>query len=193
MGAEPMYFAMKMSIVSARSGRLRRRHAITAPEDAMRFFALGLLALLAPAAMADEPIRWTVSISGGSKIEIPVFFAEGDGRLLGGFAHNYGQTFEPEEYPHSQLRQYRTHTYGKSLFEYLKDMNVSDGDKVTYQVDKPSLAAISSTSADGKVVFYGMCQKHRIVTCFDIVYDTKDQAMFGPIVERIARSFRKNR
>ncbi len=147
----------------------------------------------APLAVAKEPIKWTVSISGGSKIEIPVFLAEGDGRLLGGFAGNYGQTFEPEEYPDVELRQYRTDTYGKRLFEYLKDMSVGDGDKVTYQLDKPSLAAISSISADGKVVFYGMCQKHRIVTCFSIVYDKKDQAMFGPITERIARSFRKNR
>lgn len=155
--------------------------------------ALGVLMLPAPLAAAEKPIKWVKSLSGGSEIEIPDFFAEGDGRLLGGFAENYGQTFEPEEYPDAQLRQYRTHTYGKSLIRYLKDMNVSDGDKVTYQVNKPSLAVISSTSADGKVVFYGMCQKHRIVTCFDIVYDTKDQATFGPIVDRIARSFRKNR
>ncbi|CDX59014.1 exported hypothetical protein [Mesorhizobium plurifarium] len=154
--------------------------------------ALGFLMLSAPLAAAEKPFKWVKSLSGGSEIEIPDFFAEGDGRLLGGFAHNYGQTFEPEEYPDSQLRQYRTHTYGKSLFQYLKDMNVSAGDKVTYQVDKPSLAVISSTSADGKFVFYGMCQKHRIVTCFDIVYDTKDHATFRPIVEHIARSFRKN-
>lgn len=154
---------------------------------------LGFLALSAPLAAAEKPIKWVKSLSGGSEIEIPDFFAEGDGRLLGGFAENHGQTFEPEGYPDSQLRQYRTDTYGKSLFEYLKNMNVSEGDKVTYQVDKPSLAAISTTSANGKAVYYGMCQKHRIVTCFDIVYDTKDQATFGPIVERIARSFRKNR
>lgn len=156
-------------------------------------FALGLLMLSAPRAVAGEPIKWTVSRSGGSEIEIPVFFVEGDGRLLGGFAENYGTVFNPEVYPDAELRQYRLNTKDKRPFEYLKNEIVGEGDKVTYKLDKPSLAAISGTSANGTFIFYGMCQKHLIVTCFDMIWNKKDQATFRPIADRIARSFRKNR
>ncbi|WP_256753494.1 hypothetical protein [Mesorhizobium sp. Mes31] len=156
-------------------------------------FALGLLMLAQPLAVAKEPIKWTTSISGGSTIEIPVFFVEGDGRLLGGFADNHGQTFDPIGYPDAELRQYRADNNKMSPFEYLKQAVVGDAHKVTYKLDRPSLAAVSGTSADGTAIFYGMCQKHRIITCFDMVWNKKDQATFGPIAERIARSFRKNR
>ncbi|TSE10586.1 hypothetical protein C1D09_014635 [Mesorhizobium intechi] len=163
--------------------------------DAIRAvgFAFGFLMLSAALAAAEEPIKWTVSISGGSKIEIPVFFAKGDGRLLGGFADNHGQTFDPIGYPDAELRQYRAGDNKMSPFEYLKQAIVGDADKVTYKLDRPSLAAVSGTSADGKAIFYGMCQKRRTITCFDMVWNKKDQATFGPIAERIARSFRKNR
>ncbi|CCV08008.1 exported hypothetical protein [Mesorhizobium metallidurans STM 2683] len=156
-------------------------------------FALGLLMLSAPLAVAGKASEWTVSISGGSEIEIPVFFADGDARLLGGFAENFGTAFEPKQYPGVQLRQYRADTTNKRPFEYLEEELVGDTEKVTYKLDKPSFAAISGTSADGTGIFYGMCQKHVIVTCFDMHWDKEEQAMFGPIAERIARSFRKNR
>jgi hypothetical protein len=153
---------------------------------------LGSLMLATPLVAAKEPIKWIESLSGGSRIEIPEFFEDGDGWLLGGFAENYGSVFLPASYPDAEFRQYRA-LEKMTPFKYLKQAITGDDSIVTYKIDKPSLAVISGTSADGKIVFYGMCQKHRIVTCFDIVYDTKDQAIFGPIVERIARSFRKNR
>ncbi|PBB32744.1 hypothetical protein CK214_11390 [Mesorhizobium sp. WSM3882] len=58
-------------------------------------FALGFLMLWAPFAAAEEATKWTVSVSGGSKIEIPALFADGESRLLGGFAENLGPAFEP--------------------------------------------------------------------------------------------------
>ncbi|TPM34486.1 hypothetical protein [Mesorhizobium sp. B2-3-5] len=123
--------------------------------------ALGFLMLSAPPAPAEEPIEWTVSTSGGSKIEIPVFFADGDARLLGGFAENLGTAFEPKEYPGVQLRQYRAGTRKKSPFEYISAELVGNTDNVTYKLDKPSLAAISGTG-----IFYGMCQKTRYCHLF---------------------------
>ncbi|MER9918089.1 MULTISPECIES: hypothetical protein [unclassified Mesorhizobium] len=156
-------------------------------------FAFGLLALSTPMAVAKEPIKWIESLSGGSKIEIPEFFEDGDGWLLGGFAENYGSVFRPASYPDAELRQYRALEKKMTPFEYLKQAIVGDDSIVTYKIDRPSLAVISGTSPDGEFIFYGMCQKHRTVTCFNMHWNKKDQALFQPIAERIARSFRKNR
>lgn len=155
-------------------------------------FALGLLMLAQPLAVAKEPIKWIISISGGSKIEIPAFFEDGDGRELLTDGISHGTTFSPKEYG-IYLRQYRIFDEpDKRPFEYIRE-KTSGESKATYKIDKPSLGAISGTSADGTQIFYGMCQKQVIVTCFDIFYDKKNQALLGPIVERIARSFRRNR
>jgi len=155
--------------------------------------ALGLLAASAPLAVAEEPIKWTVSVSGGSKIEIPAFFEDGDVRELLTDGRSHGTTFSPKEYG-VYLRQYRIFDEpDKRPFEYIKE-KVSGEGRVTYKIDKPSLGAISGTTADGTRIFYGMCQKRRgTTTCFDMSWNKEDQGMFGPIVERIARSFRKNR
>ncbi|RUV02927.1 hypothetical protein EOA60_04620 [Mesorhizobium sp. M1A.F.Ca.IN.020.06.1.1] len=75
----------------------------------------------------------------------------------------------------------------------MKKQLVGDTGRVTYNLDKPSVVVISGTSADGAEIFYGMCQKHRLVTCFDMHWTKDKQAMFGPIAERVGRSFRKNR
>ena len=155
-------------------------------------FAFGLLVLSPPLALAEEPIKWIESLSGGSKIEIPEFFEDGDGRELLTDGESHGTTFSPKEYG-IYLRQYRIFDEpDKRPFEYIRE-KTSGESKATYKIDKPSLGVISGISADGTQVFYGMCQKRIIVTCFDIFYDKKDQALLGPIVERIARSFRKNR
>ncbi|WP_143749046.1 hypothetical protein [Mesorhizobium sp. WSM3868] len=105
-------------------------------------FALGFLMLWAPFAAAEEATKWTVSVSGGSKIEIPALFADGESRLLGGFAENLGTAFEPEKYPGVQLRQYQADTNKKSPFDYIKKQLVGDTDRVTYNLDKPSVAVI---------------------------------------------------
>ncbi|ESW99284.1 hypothetical protein X769_23880 [Mesorhizobium sp. LSJC268A00] len=154
-------------------------------------FAFGLLALSALPAVAKEPIKWTVSVSGGSEIEIPVFFKDDDGRELLTDGVSHGTTFSSKEYG-VYLRQYGIFDEpDKRPFEYIKEKTSSEG-KATYTIDKPSLGVISGTTPDGTRVFYGMCQKRIIVTCFDIAYDKKKQAVLDPIVERIARSFRKN-
>lgn len=167
-------------------------------------FALGLLALSAPAAMAEEPIKWVVSNTAGSRIEIPSFFVDGKVEPIRVTAE--GKMFLPKNYPDAYLQQYQADNSLKP-YDYIEIMLVeNDADyetdydiahpyyKVTYRFDKPSLGAISGTSAYGTVVFYGMCQRHntRKITCFDMSWNKKDQAIFGPIAERIARSFRRN-
>lgn len=138
-------------------------------------------------------MKWTESISGGSRIEIPIFFEDGDTRELLTNGKSHGTAFFSQEYG-VYLRQYRIFDEpGKRPFEYISEKTSAER-RVTYKIDKPSLGAISGTTADGTRIFYGMCQKRQgTTTCFDISWNKRDQGMFKPIVERIARSFRRHR
>jgi len=168
-------------------------------------FAFGFLVLSAPHTGAEEPIKWITSLSGGSQIEIPSFFADGKIEPIHVFAE--GKKFQPRNYPDAELNQYQANSSSKP-FDCIKALLVDGSadydadyatddefrnpkDKVTYELNKPSLGAISGTYANGTIVFYGMCKKGHAAnpTCFDMTWSKKDQAMFGPIAERIARSF----
>ncbi|TIR16666.1 MAG: hypothetical protein E5X34_25375 [Mesorhizobium sp.] len=172
-------------------------------------FALGLLAASSPFAMAEEPIKWIVSTTGGSQIEIPSFFADGKVEPLSSFSE--GLTFTPKNYPDTHFRQYEG-SGTITPFGYIARMLVDDtenyedqtkdyyernhpGDKVTYTSDNASIGAVSGTRAYGALIYYGMCRKHAtdIITCFDMTWSKKDKAIFEPIAQRIARSFGKDR
>jgi|GEM_PF-5504203 len=175
----------------------------------MRLFvlALGLLALSAPAATAEEPIKWVVSNTAGSRIEIPSFFANGKVEPL--YTFSVGLTFTSKNYPNAQFRQYEG-SGTITPFEYIARMLVDEnedyedqkakyernhpGEKVTYTSDKPSIGIVSGTRAYGSLIYYGMCRKRDpdIFACFDITWSKKDKAIFKPIAERIAQSFGKD-
>jgi len=167
--------------------------------------ALGLLALSAPAAMAEEPIKWVVSDTGGSRIEVPSFFVEG--KVDPSFLE--GKSFKPKNYPGAEFRQYDG-SGEITPFEYIRRIIVGDEDddykpeylikhppdKITYTSDKSDIGVISGTHEYGKLIYFGMCRKHEPdihITCFDMTWSKKDKAIFEPIAKRIAQSFRKNK
>lgn len=156
--------------------------------------APGLLVASALFAMAEEPIKWIVSTAGGSQIEIPVFIADGNTRLLKGGGKD-GLIFDSKEYG-VEFSQYKViDGTNKRPIDYVYDQVFPRGSEVTYELDKPLLGAISA-EIPGKIpyIYYNMCQKNgNKNTCFDISYRRNDQSLFKPIVERIVRSFRKNR
>lgn len=150
---------------------------------------LALALLIAPTASAvaaDDD--WTQSTSGGSTIQIPVSMTEGWVRALSENGQEVGTAFEPTD-PPAQLRQYRTASTG-SPFAYISAAIASDAAEITYSVDKPAMGVVSGLSADRSEIFYGMCRKAETVYCFDMHYPSQMQASFGPIVTRIAASFR---
>lgn len=156
--------------------------------------AFGLLMGSPPFALAKEPLKWTLSRHGGSTIEIPVFIADGNTRLLKG-GGKYGLIFDSKEYG-VEFSQYKViDGTNKRPIEYVYDQVLPKGSAVTYELDKPLLGAISM-EIPGKItyIYYNMCQKKQNkTTCFDMSWRKNDQEFFGPIVERIARSFRKHR
>jgi len=171
----------------------------------MRLFvlALGLLALSASAAMAEEPIKWVVSTANGSQIEVPSFF--GEGKVDPWFLE--GTSFKPKNYPGAVFRQYDG-SGEITPFEYIRRTIVGDEDddykseyeikhppdRITYTSDKPDIGVISGTHEYGKLIYFGMCRKHEpniYITCFDMTWSKKDKAIFEPIAKRIAQSFTK--
>lgn len=149
-----------------------------------------LVLLLSTPAIAQEELRWTSSVSGGSEIVLPVFMTEGWVRALITAGEDYGTAFEPELYP-VQLRQYRTNAIGRPA-AYLERSLGALADRVTYRFDREALGAISGYAGDGNEIFYGMCKSDRVgaIVCFDMHWPREMQAMMGPIAERIAASFR---
>lgn len=157
-------------------------------------FALGLLALSEPPAVAEELVKWIVSTTGGSQIEIPSFFT--DGRVEHMNVTADGTRFQPENYPDVQFEQYKPNSTAKP-YDEIEAMFIDDDDDyhIYYKLDKRELGVISGTRVNSNIIFYGMCQKNddQNFICFDLTWNMKDQAIFGPISKRIARSFRKNR
>ncbi|WP_332713834.1 hypothetical protein [Pelagibacterium mangrovi] len=146
-------------------------------------------ALLAGPIAAQDNIEWTISVSGGSEIEIPIFMTEGWVRGLMMQGEDYGTAFEPDRFP-VQLRQYRTDSTGRP-FDYLENVLGANADAITYSYDHANLGAISGYTNDRTGIFYGMCRKERVVICFDMHWPKELQETFGPIVERIAKGFRE--
>lgn len=157
--------------------------------------AFGLLMGSSSFALAKEPLKWTLSRHGGSAIEIPVFIANGNTRLLKG-GGKYGLIFDSKEYG-VEFSQYKIiDGTNKRPIEYIYDEVLPKNSEVKYELDKPSLGVISMEMSDRntKYIIYQMCQKQKDkTTCFDMTWRKNDQATFCPIVERIVRSFRKNR
>ncbi|RUU50125.1 hypothetical protein [Mesorhizobium sp. M2C.T.Ca.TU.002.02.1.1] len=156
-------------------------------------FTLGLLVASAPPAAAGEPIKWIVSTTGGSQIQIPSFFADGKVEHMDVTAN--GTRFQPKSYPDVQFDQYKPNSTANP-YDEIEAMFINDDDDyhIYYKLDKRDLGVISGTRVNSNVIFYGMCQKHddQNFICFDLTWNMKDQAIFGPIAKRIARSFRKN-
>ena len=140
-----------------------------------------LIPLSMSAATAQQNVEWTISHSGGSVIEIPVFMTEGWVRALMNRGEDMGTAFEPELFP-VQLRQYRT-TYTGRPFDYLEDAFGYTASEVTY--------GAMSGYTDNDEIFYGMCKTvGGPVVCFDLHWPKEMQSMMGPVVERIAAGFR---
>ena len=156
--------------------------------------AFGLLIGSPPFALAKEPLKWTLSRHGGSAIEIPVFIADGNTRLLKG-GGKYGLIFDSKEYG-VEFAQYKiVDGSNKRPIEYVYDQVFPRGSSVTYELDKPFIGAVS-VEIPGKIsyIYYNMCRKIQTTTsCFDISLRKNDREFFDPIVERIVKSFRKNR
>ena len=105
-------------------------------------FALGLLALSAPAAMAEEQIKWTFSRHGGTTIEIPVFIADGNTKLLKGGGRD-GLIFDSKEYG-VEFSQYKViDGTNKRPIDYVYDQVFPRGSEVKYELDKPLLGVVS--------------------------------------------------
>ncbi|MAN75820.1 MAG: hypothetical protein CML24_01135 [Rhizobiales bacterium] len=147
-----------------------------------------LIPLSMSAATAQQNVEWTISHSGGSVIEIPVFMTEGWVRALMSRGEEMGTAFEPELFP-IQLRQYRT-TYSGRPIDYLEDALGSTATEVTYEFDRIGLGAMSGYT-DNDEIFYGMCKTvGGPVVCFDMHWPKEMQSMMAPVVERIAAGFR---
>lgn len=155
----------------------------------MRILLIAAVTLLPmSAAVSQQNVEWTVSRSGGSVIEIPMFMTEGWVRALMTMGEDMGTAFEPELFP-VQLRQYRTDYRGRP-FNYLDGGLGSLASEVTYRFDREGLGAISGYT-DNDEIFYGMCKTvGGPVVCFDMHWPKEMQGMMGPIVERIAQGFR---
>lgn len=147
------------------------------------------IAVLVTTSAAAEPIQWTTSERGGSTLDIPVFMTESAvrGLIRSGEEDPYGTVYEPIDYP-IMLRQYYMKSK-KTPYNYI--LGNATYFKKTHKVDKPNLGIVSGS--DGKEIFYGMCTKSDKLYCFDVFYSAKEEAKYGPIVKRIAKSFKKCR
>ncbi|HEV2503785.1 MAG TPA: hypothetical protein VGV39_11970 [Mesorhizobium sp.] len=149
-----------------------------------------LIAVLVTTSATADPIRWTTSTCGGSTIDIPQFMTESAvrGLIKSGEEEPYGTVFQPEGYL-ILLRQYYME-YSKRPYRYISG-NV-DNINVTYKIDKPNVGIVSGSVFGGKEIFFGMCTKSDKLHCFDVFYSAKEKAKYGPIVKRIAKSFRES-
>jgi len=148
-----------------------------------------MLVLTVPA-FSQENVEWTTSRSGGSEIDIPVFMTEGWMRGLMDMGVDMGTAFEPEVYP-VQLRQYRTKSDDRPIV-HLNALLGDDADEVTYRLDRTVIAAISGYGPERREIFYGICRLEEVVVCVDVHYPPELQSFMGPIVDRIAKSFRND-
>lgn len=156
-------------------------------------FALGLLTLPVPPAMAEEPIEWVVSDTGGSRIEIPSFFADGKVEPIRVVAE--GNIFYPKSYPGANFEQFKAITTASPYEEIEATFINDDGEyQIQYKIDHPSFGAISGTRADDDIIFYGMCKKRKdkILICFSMIWKTRDRDIFDPISKQISESFKMN-
>ena len=146
------------------------------------------IAVLITTSATAEPIQWTTSARGGSTIDIPEFMTESArGLIRSGEEEPYGTVYEPEGYLIT-LRQYYMASTGRP-YRYISK---AVGDiKPTYKIDKPNLGVISGQIFGGEEIFYGMCEKVDKLYCVDVFYPQKEQEKYRPIIERIAKSFKK--
>jgi hypothetical protein len=162
-----------------------------------QFVGLAVLICVSGLALADD-LAWTTTFSGGSTIEVPQFFLDGPIRGLMNYGldgdrsdeeADFGSAYEPLERPIS-LRQYRTES-SERPFVFLSKLAASQTGQITYTVDEDHLGVLSGyTDIEQTTVYYGICRRDGgPVWCVDLFYATEDQSIYGPIVERIAKSF----
>ena len=133
---------------------------------------------------------WTRSASGGSEIEIPRFLADGPQRALLDNGVEFGTEFEGSaRFPFS-LRQYNA-TTSQSPHNWLRAGTKRVVTKVTYEVNKRAFGVVSGyTDANAKQGYYGICRRDGgRIECIDMFWETSEQAIAAPLINRIVRSF----
>jgi len=142
------------------------------------------------AASAEESLEWVTVPNGVSEIEVPAFLVEGPAKALFEDGVDIGTSYDAEG-SSLGLKSYWAGS-NERPYVYLTENVAGTSSSITYSVDEDALGVISGFEDGQSTIYYAMCRKlDERNRCIVMDYAATERAFLDPIVDRIAKSFRK--
>lgn len=142
------------------------------------------------AASAEESLEWTTVGGEGNEIEVPEFLVDGPSVALFEDGIDIGTSYSATGNSLG-LKSYWAGS-NERPYVYLTKNVAGTSSSITYSVDQDALGVISGFEDGQRTICYAMCrQSDGRNRCIVMDYAAGERAFLDPIVDRIAKSFRK--